>query len=92
MQTSDTVPLGAQPLAALCERIERERAFLHVIRQAQHPYPYLEVRDSSNYGIHVGFASTSEWQTYVQIIGRGREAHEHKEPSIKRGLPELFVS
>ena len=74
MQTLDTAPLGALPLDTLSERIERETPWLHVIRQAQHPYPYLEVRDSSNYGIHVGFASASEWQTYVQIVGRGRRS------------------
>ena len=71
-QTTDTPSLSTQSLQALRERIEREAPWLHIIRCVAYPYPFLEVRGSSNGGIHVTFSTESEFVAYVHIIGRGR--------------------
>lgn len=74
MNPNGTPSCSTQPLHALRERIEHETPWLHIVRCAQHPYPYLEVHDTSNYDIHVGLATISEWLTYVQIVQRGRRS------------------
>ena len=71
-QTTDTSSPGTQPLQALCACIEREAPWLQIIRCVEHPYPFLIVQDTSNYGIHVTFSTEGDYVAYVHIIGRGR--------------------
>jgi hypothetical protein len=72
-QTTDAPSPSTQPLQALCERVGRETPCLQqVFRCAEHPHLSLEVRGTSNFGIHIAFSSEVELSTYIQVVGRGR--------------------
>ena len=73
-QLSTTPFLSTQPLQALRERIEREAPWLHIVRCIEHPYPFIEVKDTSNLDIHVTFSSEVEFTLYIQVVGKGGHA------------------
>jgi hypothetical protein len=67
-------PASTQPLQALRGRIEHEAPWLHIVRCIEQPYPFIEVKDTSNLHIHVTFSSEVEFQVYIQVVGKGVRA------------------
>ncbi len=73
-QSSDTTPTTTQSLQTLRGRIEHEVPWLHIVRCIEQPYPFIEVKDTSNLNIHVSFSSEVEFQVYMQVVGKGGTA------------------
>lgn len=72
--SSNTTPTTTQLLHTLRERIEHEAPWLHIVRCIQQPYPFIEVKDTSNLHIHVTFSSEVEFTLYIQVVGKGGHA------------------
>jgi hypothetical protein len=73
-QLSTTPSPSTQPLQALRERIECGAPGLRIIRCIEQPYPFIEVKDTSNLDIHVTFSSEVEFTLYIQVVGKGTHA------------------
>jgi hypothetical protein len=73
-QLNTTPSLSTQSLQALRERIEHEAPWLHIVRCIEQPSPFIEVKDTSNLNIHVAFSSDVEYTTFMQVVGKGRDA------------------
>jgi hypothetical protein len=58
--------ISNEVIQALRERIERETPWLQVISLV---HGYVEVKDTRNSNIHVGFRRECDWQDYLRIIG-----------------------
>ncbi len=71
MINRNSAPPSTQPLQALRERIEHEAPWLHIVRFIEHPYPFIEVKDTSNLNIHVTFSTEVAFQVYIQVVGKG---------------------
>ncbi len=73
-QASTTPSPTPQSLQALCEHIECEAPWLHIVRCIEQPYAFIEVKDTSNLNIHVAFSSQAEFTTYLHLVGKGASA------------------
>jgi hypothetical protein len=65
---------STQSLHALRVRIEHEAPWLHIVRCIEGLYPFIEVKDTSNRNIHVAFSSDVAYTTFIQVVGKGRDA------------------